>query len=1142
MSLPALSSSSHFRVGSFFVFAAPSAFQETLYSWLRHVPGLKLPQGGSVLSLFGREPLRLPGARIESSLARLQLGTVTPDRDLYRQDRDAVRLLVVDPLNPGARATVEVLLQGAVCQSESITLDPNGAGLLELQGLTAGDYQVRLQGQTQTASLTVAEYRLVPLVAMLVEQRRQGQELGVTVRLESFGQPLEGKVRVDLMDRNRRLESQELTCAEGLLQGFFQLAGEGPHSLSFQRQDRTASLALPGTRRQERELTLFSTLGHEVQGSLLPAADSTEVRGLHLAPGALRNAPLSLERLDTGRARLVANTRCENVRALMLDPTCVRSQDRPAPPNLDATPSYWLGLQQFQQGEFEPAVELFRKAYAEHPDAWVAHYLSRALAGAGEVQEARAWLKRAGELGWLLSQEEQSSLSLAPREEMREVMEPGEALELDVPSPLGVLAVGCYVESRPWEGWAAVVRPAEFSAGLTAPATAEPGQEVELALDVPEQASVFLLVRDSRLTRQDSPESALAARLKSFVADLPPRSTQIESAPVQLAAPPGAQVRRRGLVPSSGAARPGLMAGRVGSSGDKPTLGRWEQAAWDAPAGFAMGASGGEDLFGASSFGAPAGPLFEAPAMPSFANGVADFFAKAPPRPTTQGEAEVLLARLSRGSMRCRLQVPRAMGDFLVEAFVLHGRDWRTLRQRLRVVSDLHVELDVPPCVFPGDAVTGRVLLVGEAAVRLTRDGQEVALGPDLSFPVEPGHYRVEAGPRVAEADVCAPGKLRRRLRSVQLMRAGEVLERTEGILGWTVLPNCDRPLETLVEATTNYAHCCCEQTSTKMLAAATALALARDPARQSQARAALRLGLDRLESMWVSGRGFCIYPGHSMIHEHWSRQAALNLRALRKLSDDPRVIDLDDRVGRVYPDLQEHGLAGRFWHLPAEAETALAEARRFLSRPPGPNRVEWRHQAAFAVAILVRAGCLEEALPVANAITADLNQQGMLYSTHDSVAALAMFGELSRSGMLNGDAKVEAEENRLRVLEGLATVQVDRVVEEDWSQLSFAVGLRVWWEPRRLQAGQAVDLHVELEDGYEMGDLVYVNLPACLSRLTGGGQVKQFAVDFEGRSKLTIPLVATSPGSQHFTLCVRNMFDEERAGSPGMLQVEVQG
>ena len=46
--------------------------------------------------------------------------------------------------------------------------------------------------------------------------------------------------------------------------------------------------------------------------------------------------------------------------------------------------------------------------------------------------------------------------------------------------------------------------------------------------------------------------------------------------------------------------------------------------------------------------------------------------------------------------------------------------------------------------------------------------------------------------------------------------------------------------------------------------------------------------------------------------------------------------------------------------------------------------------------------------------------------------------------------------------------------------------------------------------------------------------------MDFEGRDELRIPLIVTSKieSEQHFALCVRNMFEEERVTMPGLLTV----
>ena len=58
---------------------------------------------------------------------------------------------------------------------------------------------------------------------------------------------------------------------------------------------------------------------------------------------------------------------------------------------------------------------------------------------------------------------------------------------------------------------------------------------------------------------------------------------------------------------------------------------------------------------------------------------------------------------------------------------------------------------------------------------------------------------------------------------------------------------------------------------------------------------------------------------------------------------------------------------------------------------------------------------------------------------------------------------------------------------------------------------------------------------------IQGGGKVKCFTLDFAASDEVGVPLVVTSEiqGQQHYALCVRNMYEQERITSPGLLSVQ---
>jgi hypothetical protein len=56
-----------------------------------------------------------------------------------------------------------------------------------------------------------------------------------------------------------------------------------------------------------------------------------------------------------------------------------------------------------------------------------------------------------------------------------------------------------------------------------------------------------------------------------------------------------------------------------------------------------------------------------------------------------------------------------------------------------------------------------------------------------------------------------------------------------------------------------------------------------------------------------------------------------------------------------------------------------------------------------------------------------------------------------------------------------------------------------------------------------------------------GAPRSKRFTVDLAGRDEVAIPVVVVADidGRQRFAVAVRNMFEEERASSPGLLVVD---
>ncbi|MFO0760557.1 MAG: hypothetical protein U0359_29015 [Byssovorax sp.] len=481
----------------------------------------------------------------------LLLASVTSDKALYREGRDDVRLLVLDPLAAGEEVVLDLKHQGVDAGKRPARLDARGVAAITLRDLPAGDHEVRLRGAPESApacAFTVAAYRLAPLVASMIDRRLEGVRLAFAVRVESFGQPVEGAVKIELFDRNRRAGELMAEARGGRVEGSFVLQGEGPHSLNLQLvtdPSRTATVPIVGSRAAERERTTFSNLGVAVEGSLLPAEGSFAVRGVHLTEGAIRNTPIRLERVDCTRARLTATAAIETMRVVVIDPTfpgkrpgAVDVATCPHPASTDV--NYRRGEELFHAGRFAEARAVFEEVlatapYALHPN--YAYYVACCFAREGDKARAMRSLHAAIRDGWtdfeLLTRDDDlaSLRGYGPyeaikagggqRETVFDDVPAGKTFELEVPSPMAILSIGVFVNDAPWEGWAATITPPALSPALVLPERAAPGEFVQVAVDTgaaDDAVSVYLVVKDARLLTADTPESRLAGGLKALAA------------------------------------------------------------------------------------------------------------------------------------------------------------------------------------------------------------------------------------------------------------------------------------------------------------------------------------------------------------------------------------------------------------------------------------------------------------------------------------------------------------------------------------------------------------------------------------------------------------------------------------------------
>lgn len=1083
--------------------------------------GRLLARGGSsgarVLPI-GASPVRVAGAVIRRSQPSCPpLAALACDRDLYRAEQDDIRIFAVVPSAP-SDVRLHLSHDGAPLTERALDLAKRGVALEVFSALLPGRYHAELRGAGNVLlgrpiEFTVAEYTLAPLTARLLAHGldRAARKLTFTVAVTSYGVALDGAVDVELIDGDRAVDRVRLAADEpGRFSGALRTAGasktadDQPLRLRVIVADdpsRTAEVGLPGSRAADRDHTVISELGTERFFSVLAEPKSIPIRGGHVTDGADLSTPFVVPQVVTDRPTIDVRSDAASLAFVVVD----------------------LSTGEIRTHEHGPASA-------------------------------------------------------------------GDSITVPTHGPISAVSVGAFVDGRPFEGFTTFLADVQLTLAVDAPATLKPSAPLAVELRCDRPASVLLTVRDARLSAAETPSSQLAAATKAGIAawteglgeDFRFRPLMDRMSPMPFE---GFPMVLSSAMPTAAPARPrGGLRGLVTRS-----MRAHEPQDFARPMiseAFDLDEAGGlmmQAKEGGAGFEPASAPASEAPAArTAFAEVL---FCEVVP----VDRVATVEVPLSDALATYVIEAFAVAQDDWVAACTQVQID-QPVRVDLDVPAAVHAGDDVRGTLTASTS-GGRMrvsLTVDGQPVEVPAEHETSAR---VGFDVSPGSWcatveDLDTGERDSvEVSVAEPGRLRTTKRAPRLLKQGESID-LDGAdaLSLRLLASLDAPFDRLVDATASYAHLCCEQTAAKILSAVLIYLSAPEEKARNRAQQIIESGIAREQKMWRSGEGFAMYPSGRSVSTHYSKLATRYLWSLRSLVDVPNMQpSLRDAV---QDGLRMADDAGRFHHIevaPPEP-TTLAEAYAVaathgrsragqvarlvesmvdlrtceVTRADDPQvnhlgGVSRRAGLAYAAAALLAIGRVTDGVLLANEVMKAFDGEGRLYSTVDSVAAIGMMTELSRVGLLGGRARVrvngrtmsiaEAEAlsdqvETVEVLEGAAVVEISRIVEDAWPDGATGAVLDIRLEGAgggsspRLSGGSKVELVARLPGGYEIGDLVHICLPPCLSWLKGGGRVQRFSVDFEGAAEVRVPLVVTGAlrGLQHYAVCVRNMFDESRA------------
>lgn len=487
---------------------------------------------------------------------------------------------------------------------------------------------------------------------------------------------------------------------------------------------------------------------------------------------------------------------------------------------------------------------------------------------------------------------------------------------------------------------------------------------------------------------------------------------------------------------------------------------------------------------------------------------------------------------------------------------------------------------------YEGQAVT---LYASDQAISI--ETHTVKTPIQLVFEATPGHYVAQAEDlQTGEIDSQAIqldtlGHYTTSTQALALLQTGESLRLDTTTIALHWLEGLEGPIQRLSTALVQQPSHCCVQLAAKALAIIQLYSMAIYP--RYWAENTLFTVIAQLRAMARFERGFALYT-----HKNSPIDKTISLLTVRLLwqlhpfsthiERSPRMqqaiqegITLADSMAEVhriqYPPtsfqcMEEVYLAAHLGKDSKAIRQFIEKIIDFSGHQAHPRQTQHavadRALLAYTAASLMAIGYPKWGIRIADQITRQFNAQGALYSTLDSVAALVLLKQLQHAELLNQkirlringvekDLSTVKQQNEpiesIEVLEGIAIINIQQRKTEDWQtwrdRFPIKTTLQSVQENKHWCIGDRLDLSISLPEGYQVGDVVHLHLPACLAWIQGDKDRKQYILDFAGQAKLHVPLVVVTAttGPQHFALCVRNLFQEERVSSTDWLQVSAE-